>query len=197
MGNGYNGYSMSNNAVKAYEEGAKPLSRWNKSAFIDETENELDIKIKKVKGSYKRFLSYDSWHHTSKFYNVTEFYGIDFDSIERAIKNGEIVLFTDEEIKELESLEKAESIARAERIAAAEKRLEVEEAAERKEAEQAKKELRISKKGNEILTIFITPKEKRLYRKLKAGKYIGVKDLTENIKPYGAIKELKIKEKEI
>lgn len=27
---GYNGYSMSNNAVAAYENGEKPLSKWKK-----------------------------------------------------------------------------------------------------------------------------------------------------------------------
>lgn len=33
-GNGYRGYSMSNNAVAAYEDGEKPLSKWSKSDII-------------------------------------------------------------------------------------------------------------------------------------------------------------------
>lgn len=33
-GNGYSGYSMSNNAVAAYEDGEKPLSKWSKSDII-------------------------------------------------------------------------------------------------------------------------------------------------------------------
>lgn len=28
---GYNGFSMSNNAVAAYEDGEKPLSKWTKA----------------------------------------------------------------------------------------------------------------------------------------------------------------------
>lgn len=31
---GYNGFSMSNNAVSAYENGEKPLSKWTKKNII-------------------------------------------------------------------------------------------------------------------------------------------------------------------
>lgn len=31
---GYNGYSMSNNAVTAYSNGEKPLSKWTRSAIL-------------------------------------------------------------------------------------------------------------------------------------------------------------------
>lgn len=88
---GYFGYSMSNNAVDAYENGEKPLSRWSKADIIREvefqreedgllpysfnlnnlTKNELsDI-----------FLCYSSWHHISKVYNVTNFYRVDIDNV--------------------------------------------------------------------------------------------------------------------
>ena len=31
---GYNGWSMSNNAVQAYEDGEKPLSKWTKKTLV-------------------------------------------------------------------------------------------------------------------------------------------------------------------
>jgi hypothetical protein len=37
---GYNGWSMSNNAVDAYENGEMPLSKWNKEAILDAIEYE-------------------------------------------------------------------------------------------------------------------------------------------------------------
>ena len=38
---GYNGYSMSNNAVSAYDNGEKPLSKWRKSDILEEIEIEI------------------------------------------------------------------------------------------------------------------------------------------------------------
>ena len=38
-GNGYHGYSMSNNAKEAYENGEMPLSKWTKTAIIDAIAN--------------------------------------------------------------------------------------------------------------------------------------------------------------
>ena len=35
---GYNGYSMSNNAVEAYDSGKKPFSKWTKLDFLQEFE---------------------------------------------------------------------------------------------------------------------------------------------------------------
>ena len=35
---GYNGFSMSNNAVEAYENGEKPLSKWRKSDILETIE---------------------------------------------------------------------------------------------------------------------------------------------------------------
>lgn len=32
---GYNGWSMSNNAIAAYEDGEKPLSKWTKAEILD------------------------------------------------------------------------------------------------------------------------------------------------------------------
>lgn len=88
---GYNGWSMSNNAVDAYENGEMPLSKWDKKAILDAIEYE-DLELKcsldkmralplKILKEY--FLKYTSWHHTSKFYNCTNFYSLDIDYIEK------------------------------------------------------------------------------------------------------------------
>lgn len=39
-GNGYRGYSMSNNAVDAYNDGEMPLSKWTKRELLDAIEAE-------------------------------------------------------------------------------------------------------------------------------------------------------------
>ncbi len=55
---GYSGFSMSNNAIAAYENGLVPAS-----------------KIKGVPASLvKQYCTYSEWHHSSKFYNKVEFY---------------------------------------------------------------------------------------------------------------------------
>jgi len=70
---GYNGYSMSNNAVDAYEQGAKPISKWRKSDFV-----EYDEALKQFTVDFLRenVLKYECWHHTSSKYNRTNFYKI-------------------------------------------------------------------------------------------------------------------------
>lgn len=92
---GYNGFSMSNNAVAAYESGEKPLSKWTKADIIEAIENavredELTLncsmaKLKKAPVKILKYLclSYSSWHHTSNHYNKTDFYSLDIDSVER------------------------------------------------------------------------------------------------------------------
>ena len=87
---GYYGYSMSNNAVDAYENGEKPLSKWRKSDIleaIEESEIELKCSMEKlrklpVKVLKEVCLSYSSWHHTSNHYNKTDFYSLNEDKIE-------------------------------------------------------------------------------------------------------------------
>ena len=76
---GYNGYSMSNNAVMAYDNDLKPLSKWTKDDILEAIE---DDEIRKLAENYSLkvlkdvFLYYKEWHHTSKYYNKTEFYGL-------------------------------------------------------------------------------------------------------------------------
>lgn len=87
---GYHNYSMSNNAVIAYATGEKPKSKWTKSEILEEIKNvdntflEKYSQIEKVKVSILKdyFLKNSSWHHTSNYYNKTDFYSIDIDYIE-------------------------------------------------------------------------------------------------------------------
>lgn len=90
---GYNGWSMSNNAVAAYEDGEKPLSKWTKTDIFDEIENQ-EVKLKcsmeklrklPAKALKEVCLTYSSWHHTSNHYNRTDFYSLDVDYIENLI----------------------------------------------------------------------------------------------------------------
>ena len=97
---GYNGWSMSNNAVAAYEDGEKPLSKWTKADIFDainEQEVELKCSIEKLKKLPAKVLkevclTYSSWHHTSNHYNKTDFYSLDVDKIEN---------LTDDKVEEL------------------------------------------------------------------------------------------------
>lgn len=78
-GNGYDGYSMSNNARAAYESGEKPLSNWTKTDIIDAIQDinpDIDCSRLNTTTLKNEFLTQSSWHHTSKFYNKTDFYSI-------------------------------------------------------------------------------------------------------------------------
>ena len=91
---------MSNNAVEAYENGERPLSRWRKSDILEAisvSEIELKCSISKlqklpVKVLKEVCLTRSSWHHTSNYYNQTDFYALD----EEYIGN-----LTDEKIEKL------------------------------------------------------------------------------------------------
>ena len=90
---GYYGFSMSNNAVAAYDCGEKPLSKWRKIDIIEALEEaiideELTLncnlgKLKKLPLKILRELClyYSSWHHTSSHYNMTDFYSFDVDAV--------------------------------------------------------------------------------------------------------------------
>ncbi len=71
---GYFGYSMSNNAMDAYNRGLLPLS---KIRFSDIKEAGLDISLKFFKWLCKEnYITATEWHHTSKHYNITYFYDL-------------------------------------------------------------------------------------------------------------------------
>ena len=101
---GYKGYSMSNNAISAYESGEKPFSKWTKSQIIeaiiranDSGGISLNMSISDLKRipadlCKRHFLQCSSYHHTSKYYNRTDFYSVDFDAAEA---------LTPEKVKEL------------------------------------------------------------------------------------------------
>ena len=72
-------YSMSNNAADAYEAGEKPLSKWTKKNILAIVGQEVinrnpELKALNLKELRAIFLTQDGWHHTSKFYNETNFY---------------------------------------------------------------------------------------------------------------------------
>ena len=83
---GYIGFKMSIRAQEAYDDGEKPLSKWNKSDILKEIAKEgYDINIleKLTASEIKTLLLYkSSWHHTSSRYNKTDFYSINFEKIE-------------------------------------------------------------------------------------------------------------------
>ena len=78
---------MSCRAVEAYDYGAMPKSKWTKSALVSGIVseifgNQIEPEICKALNAHsvdflkKNFLEYDSWHHTGKFYNRTDFYRV-------------------------------------------------------------------------------------------------------------------------
>ena len=80
-------YSMSVNASLAYDSGEKPYSKWNKQSIlemVDESYPEKYDLLKNVKLEIlkEKLLYKSSWHHTSKFYNCTDFYSVDEDILE-------------------------------------------------------------------------------------------------------------------
>ena len=88
---GYSGWSMSNNAVTAYENGEKPKSKWSKAAILQEIkENDsgaftcsIDVLQKMpINLLWDVLLLKTSWHYASSRYNKTDFYAIDFGVLE-------------------------------------------------------------------------------------------------------------------
>lgn len=89
---GYVGCSMSVNAVLAYLSGEKPKSKWTKSTMLDAIASYCDsfgIPYDGSAASYKadvlfdKFFEWKSWHHTGKYANATDFYGLDEEAVTR------------------------------------------------------------------------------------------------------------------
>ncbi len=81
---GYHGYSMSNNALDAYERGRMPISKWTKTAILSAIrayapKHPLTSQLSKVPVPVlkAKLLIYTEWHHTSSHYNRTDFYALD------------------------------------------------------------------------------------------------------------------------
>lgn len=86
---GYVGQSMSVRAKQAYDNGEMPWSKWTKKAIIQQLQYDdydsriIDwAKVHKVEDCREELLEPSSWHHTSKYANVTRFYSLkDNDSL--------------------------------------------------------------------------------------------------------------------
>ena len=101
MNTGYRAYSMSNRAYDAYNNGEKPLSKWNKGDILGEVkeyakETDLNFSMSIFENAPKSVMSdlvlrKSSWHHTSSYCNSTDFYSVDFDLVK---------MLTDEQIKD-------------------------------------------------------------------------------------------------
>lgn len=89
---GYDGYSMSNNAREAYEDGYMPKSKWTKASMIEAIKTYIEDNLDEDEWNhfsfdklndltkeimFQTFFIYKEWHHTSSKYNRTDFYGID------------------------------------------------------------------------------------------------------------------------
>ena len=108
---GYVGWSMSRRAAEAYEDGEMPKSKWTKGAMVaairdccDEFDLAYDPKVESMRKDelFHRFFEVTSWHHTSKFFNETDFYGIDEGEMEDAFRP-----MTAEEISERDAAREA------------------------------------------------------------------------------------------
>ena len=89
MNSGYGGWSMSKRAETAYDNGYKPISKWTKAAIIEAVYEYADYELLDYPSEYAEaakkltlrelkdcFIEYKEWHHTSKFCNATDFYGL-------------------------------------------------------------------------------------------------------------------------
>ena len=91
VNSGYIGHSMSRRAAEAYEDGEMPKSKWTKKAMVAAIQaycDEFDMFFAPdvLKGMHKdevfeRFFHKSSWHHTSKFFNETDFYKLDENAV--------------------------------------------------------------------------------------------------------------------
>lgn len=80
---GYYGFSMSNNAAHAYDSGEMPLSKWTKATILEQCGEKAPMLKSLTAKELKCELLYNSsWHHTSKYFNRTEFYSIDDEALE-------------------------------------------------------------------------------------------------------------------
>lgn len=105
MNAGYTGYSMSQRAAEAYENGEKPLSKWTKNEIINkikDIDKEKAQVFSKVKLAVLKdtVLRYSSWHHTSSRCNKTDFYEVSAEIIEEMAINDILALSKKEDAKE-------------------------------------------------------------------------------------------------
>lgn len=176
LGKGYIQNKMSVNAAIAHGDNILPLSKWRKTIFVEEVEYITDLKVKKIKGSYKSYLQYSEWHHTGSLYNVTKFYKVDGEKVMEAVKNGEIIFYTEKEEYEIFQKELQEIEARKEKIELRQKEEKEQKEIELAELKTANITERKTKKGGTISTVEITEAQPLLYNNLKNGHYVPTKE---------------------
>ena len=91
VNSGYIGHSMSRRAAEAYEDGEMPKSKWTRKAMVTAIQSHCDesdmlfdpdvLKGMRKDDMFERFFYNSSWHHTSKFFNETDFYKLDEDAV--------------------------------------------------------------------------------------------------------------------
>lgn len=90
MNSGYVGWSMSERAYDAYCDGEKPKSQWTKADMLEALQHvagELNVvlpdNIAKLRKEtiFDRMFWCSSWHHTSIYCNITDFYSVDEESV--------------------------------------------------------------------------------------------------------------------
>lgn len=93
MNSGYRGWSMSERAAEAYQDGERPKSKWTKSLMLEaicEQCSERGASVPEGMGKltraelFDRFFCRSSWHHTSMHCNETDFYSVDEEAVEEA-----------------------------------------------------------------------------------------------------------------
>lgn len=72
---GYHGYSKSNNAVAAEEEGKVVRSKITRAWLAEGGIDESPAFIKWL--AAKELIIADEWHHTSKFYNEVDYFSVE------------------------------------------------------------------------------------------------------------------------
>lgn len=89
---------MSERAVRAYCEGEMPKSKWTKAAMLSAIEDYCagsGIPYDGSAADYRKkdlfdiFFEWKSWHHTGKYANVTDFYGLNEEAVCAAYDGGE------------------------------------------------------------------------------------------------------------
>lgn len=94
VNSGYVGYSMSLRAMEAYEDGEMPKSKWSKKAMLGaiygQVEDEVNadefmdwVSRMKKDEMFDDFFENSSWHHTSKYFNETDFYAVNEDKVQQ------------------------------------------------------------------------------------------------------------------
>lgn len=79
---GYVGCKMSERAKEAYDNGERPMSKWNKWDILNDLEYDLDddtiAKLSKYSTQTLKnvCLEWTSWHHTGSYANETDFYAV-------------------------------------------------------------------------------------------------------------------------